>query len=69
MVIIFRFMWSDTGSYEFESRGDVVKKINLDQQNYADPVKGSRRTLPSSIQQSPRPYNERKMKSVTAVSR
>lgn len=41
-------MWSDTGSYEHDSRGDIVKVTNLDQQNYASPVKGSRRLLPSS---------------------
>eukprot|EP00981_Chlorochromonas_danica_P012754 scaffold5387_cov251-Ochromonas_danica.AAC.4 len=43
-----RMMWSDTGSYEQDARGDVIKVTNLDQQNYASPVKGSRRLLPSS---------------------
>lgn len=46
-------MWSDTGSYEFASRGDLVKKVNLDQQNYADPVKPSRRLLASGQQDRP----------------
>eukprot|EP01031_Cornospumella_fuschlensis_P040504 gene40504-49370_t len=49
-------MWSDTGSYEYSSKGDILKKTNLDQQNFADAVKGSRRILPSHTQQPPKVY-------------
>ncbi len=40
-------MWSDTGSYEYASRGDQRKIINLDSYNLADPVKSSRAMEPS----------------------
>jgi hypothetical protein len=32
-----RFMWSDTGSYVFDSPGDIVIKHNPDHYNYAKP--------------------------------
>lgn len=41
-------MWSDTGSYDFESPGDIVKSVNLDRMNLAGPVKNSRRLHTSS---------------------
>lgn len=42
-----RSMWSDTGSYDPGSRGDVVRGTNLDGFNFAGPVKGSRGLEPS----------------------
>lgn len=33
-----RFMWSDTGSYKFESRGDKEITINPDAMNFAGPT-------------------------------
>ena len=33
-----RHMWSDTGSFEYESKGDVTIKIDPDAYNYVDPT-------------------------------
>jgi hypothetical protein len=52
-------MWSDTGSYKFQSRGDVVKTVNLDMSNLIDPVKGSRKEEPSTMRVPPMHYSER----------
>ncbi len=52
-------MWSDTGSYNFHSRGDVVKLLNIDKSNIIDPVKGSRHLEPSTMKVPPMHYSER----------
>lgn len=31
-------MWSDTGSYVYESRGDTIKVHNPDAYNYSNPT-------------------------------
>ena len=31
-------MWSDTGSFNLESKGDVLKLVNLDAANFSGPV-------------------------------
>lgn len=33
-----RYMWSDTGSFDFDSRGDVAIRINPDAYNYVGPT-------------------------------
>jgi hypothetical protein len=38
LISPLRHMWSDTGSYIFESRGDVVKVHNPDAYNYSNPT-------------------------------
>lgn len=51
-------MWSDTGSYIFESKGDVVRSINLDTSNFEGPVKASRTLEASVMKLPPKHYNE-----------
>ncbi len=54
-----RSMWSDTASYVYNSKGDVIKGINMDRSNNIDPVKSSRREEPSTIRQPPSHYSTR----------
>ena len=35
--LMIRSMWSDTGSYVYESKGDIVKSRNLDAYNFYGP--------------------------------
>jgi hypothetical protein len=40
----FRSMWSDTGSYEFDSKGDTNRVVNLDALNLAGPINNTKST-------------------------
>eukprot|EP01036_Dinobryon_divergens_P034689 gene34689-44861_t len=45
-----RSMWSDTGSYVYESKGDITKVVNLDGYNLAGPVGGGFSSFRRKIQ-------------------
>lgn len=55
-----RDMWSDTGSYEYHSKGDRVRSVNLDRMNNANPVKGSRRLEASTVRMPIQHYSLKK---------
>jgi hypothetical protein len=52
-------MWSDTGSAVYQSKGDVVKRVNLDARNITGPVKGSRHLEASTLKVPPQHYSMR----------
>lgn len=53
-------MWSDTGSYEYHSKGDRVRSMNLDKTNNSNAVKGSRYLEASSIRMPVQHYSLKK---------
>ena len=50
LFMFTRSMWSDTGSYDYESKGDITKVVNLDSYNLAGPVGGGFSSFRRKIQ-------------------